>query len=165
MSQPLGKVTKDLGGPRGPDVEHDIAVETAWFGQTVEVSLPRILRCAHCGGGGCDRCERAGAITLRDKDSAAMVITVRLPSLPPEEGQLCLRIPELGGVSLRPDEGRGHLLLRVRVAERSAPEVALAVVGPRAIELERRTLMKRSLFMAVGLILLFLGMLRLSGWM
>jgi hypothetical protein len=34
-----------------------------------------------------------------------------------------------------------------------------------AILLERKQLMKRSLIMALALILLFLGLLRLSGWM
>lgn len=165
MSQPLAKVTKDLDAPRGPDVVHDIQVEQNWFGQTVRVVLPRNLRCATCEGGGCDRCERAGAVSVRDRECAETVIEVTLPPLPDDQTDLCVRIPEQGGPSKQPDEGRGHLLLRVRVAAQSAAQVSLMVAPPTSIDLSRQALMKRSLVMAVGLVLLFLWLLRFSGWM
>ena len=165
MSQPLGKVTKDLDRPRGPDVEHGIAVERGWFGRPIVLTLPRTLRCAHCGGGGCDRCGRAGALSLRERDDAPTQVQVTLPELPEEQLEVCVRIPEQGGPSNEPGQGRGHLLLRVRAEPRATEEVALVLAPAESLALERRILMKRSLLVAVGLVIVFLALLQLSGWL
>lgn len=166
MSQPLGKVTGDLEAARGPDVEHQIQVPESWMGSSVAVELPRNLNCAACQGGGCDRCERAGALSLRGRDEAAASFVVALPGLETMgEAGLCLRIPERGAKSLEDSQGRGHLLLKVRSGELS-PGVSL-VKDELALtpEQERLQMIRRSTVMAVCLILLFIGLLRLSGWL
>ncbi len=168
MSQVLGKVTFDLDGPRGPDVKLEIQVPSSWFGTRVLIALPRNLSCAVCEGGGCDACERMGAVSLRGHEQTTVPLSVHLP----KEGEtdVCLRVPSEGGFA----EGlpRGHLLLVVRRAEEPSSFVqrdqsadqqsANQTTGAAA---ERLLLMKRSLVMAAVLILLFLGMLRLSGWL
>ena len=113
MAKALGKVTGDLNAPRGPDVEHRIFVKHDWFGSLVSICLPRNLNCAACKGGGCDRCARSGAVSLRERHADAEQVRVVLPPLDGVEGELCLRLPGQGGLSTTEGEGRGHLLLRV----------------------------------------------------
>jgi len=166
VSQPLGKVTGDLDAARGPDVELLITVERAWFGGKVSVSLPRNLNCAACSGGGCDRCGRAGALSLWARGEPAREVQLVLPELPSLDQDVCLRVPGEGateegeGAALGP----GHLLLRVRPGSSTDQGVVLCAPA-RMSDQARRQLAQRSLIMAVGLILLFLGMLRLSGWL
>lgn len=123
MSEVLARVTtRTLDVPRGPDVVHRIRVPNTWFdrGETIEFELPRNLSCAACSGGGCDLCERSGAITLRGRDEPPEILTVTLPQrIAESDGRtVLLRIPEQGG--LPPAEGevlpRGLLLLRVEPA-------------------------------------------------
>lgn len=167
MSQPLGKVTFDLDVPRGPDVKFEIQVPSTWFGTRIAVVVPRNLNCAGCDGGGCDTCERQGALSVRGRSDLVEPLSVQLPR---ERGaDVCLRIPGLGGK--REGLPRGHLLLLVRCSagpsESAVPsEGVTQVLEPAAEpEDERRLLMKRSLVMAVVLVLVFFGMLRLSGWL
>ncbi len=103
---------------------HRIRVPRAWLesGEVVEFELPRNLSCAACDGGGCDLCERSGAISLRGRNELAEVLTVTLPARKAEPGEargVVIRIPEQGG--LPPEHGealpRGLLLLRVELAE------------------------------------------------
>jgi hypothetical protein len=162
MSQPLAKVTSDLDQARGPDVVFSIVVSPRWFGHTVNVELPRNLNCARCEGGGCDDCQRGGAVSLRDRDDDTHSISVSLPVIDGVERDLRLRIPHQGGASPDPTLGRGHLFLTVRSGSESSPGVSL--VDANETE-ERRALVKQSLIMAAGLILLFFVMLRLSGWL
>ena len=127
--------TRTLDAPRGPDVLHRIRVPRAWLesGQMVEFELPRNLACAACNGGGCDLCERAGAITLRGRQELPEFLQVTLPSRKAEaEGEargVVIRIPERGG--LPPKDGqalpRGLLLLRVDLADVADPGVSLVV--------------------------------------
>lgn len=161
----LGKVTGDLGAPRGPDVAFQITVPEAWFGREIAIVLPRNLRCAACEGGGCDSCDRSGAITLRERDEEPVEVRVCLPAPDLSNPGVCLRIPEQGGVAVEEDQGPGHLLLTVRRGEQPSRDVSLVHVGGTLSAAERSQLMKRSVIMAVGLIALFLGMLKLSGWL
>ncbi len=161
----LGKVTGDLEAPRGPDVTLQIHVPPAWFGSDVLVVLPRNLHCAACDGGGCDGCDRSGAVSLRARDDEPTEIRVRLPERDESRPGVCLRIPEQGGASADPELGRGHLLLTVKSGAAPSGEVTLVEVPRGMSDQERRELMKRSLIMAVVLILVFLGMLKLSGWL
>lgn len=167
MSQPLGKVTGDLDAARGPDVELQIQVPEGWMGASVAVELPRNLNCASCQGGGCDRCERAGALSLRGRDEAATEVVVALPtSNEAGDAGVCLRIPERGARSTEESEGRGHLLLKVRIADEASSGVSLMSAETNLTpEQERLQMIRRSSVMAVGLILLFIGLLRLSGWL
>jgi hypothetical protein len=101
-----------------------VSVKRSWLvrGETIELSLPRNLTCAACKGGGCDRCERSGAITLRQRGVEAMPIQVPLPQRSADElatePTLVLRIPEQGGVAPKGDLPRGLLLLQIVAADR-----------------------------------------------
>jgi hypothetical protein len=149
LSEILARVTtRSLDVPRGPDVVHRIRVPRAWFasGEVVEFELPRNLACAACEGGGCDRCGRAGAITLRGRSELPELLTVTLPALTTEEGSeargVVIRIPEQGG--LPPEHGdvlpRGLLLLRVEIAEAADPGVSRVVPAEPPHSHERRSL-------------------------
>lgn len=92
-----------------------IEVPVGWFevGATLEVSLPRLLSCARCEGGGCDACERRGAFEQQAAGIAAQVAVV----LPRQAAQACapvrLRLPALGARAANPELPSGHLLLTV----------------------------------------------------
>jgi hypothetical protein len=98
-----------------------VRVPGEWLraGATVEVELPRNLACAACEGGGCDRCDRSGAVTLRGRGEPAELVELTLPETGGLDGSdaVILRIPDHGGL---PKDGtglpRGNLLLRVRGA-------------------------------------------------
>lgn len=163
-------MTKPVSGERGPDVLHRISVPPDWLlgGVTIEVELPRHVGCARCEGGGCDVCQRSGALTLRGRDEPPERITVTLPSAS-SESDIVLRIPEAGGFP-PPDQlyGRGLLLLRVSRGGAASAGVQRASVaqGPRPVSPEeRRQLVQRSLWVAVGLSVLFVLMLWLAGWL
>ena len=112
--------------PRGPDVVHRIAVKRSWLerGEVIEFTLPRNLSCAACVGGGCDRCARSGAISLRGRREPPEVLTVPLPKRLPDELEreavVVLRVPDQGGF---PEPGsplpRGLLLLSIAAASKS----------------------------------------------
>jgi hypothetical protein len=145
MSQVLGRVIgRELDGPRGPDVAHRVRVPQDWIDEAavIEVELPRHLHCAVCEGGGCDLCDRSGALTLRDRGEPAEIVEVTLPqrdqerrkqeadpgsASTPVSRSFVIRIPELGGL---PPEGselpRGHLLLTVAPA--ATPDVGVKLV-------------------------------------
>jgi hypothetical protein len=152
VSEVLARVTtRTLDVPRGPDVVHRIRVPHAWLeaGDTVELELPRNLSCAACDGGGCDLCERAGAITLRGRDELPEIVQVTLPVRKADSAGaprgVVIRIPEQGG--LPPAEAelpRGLLLLRVEPAELADPGVR-RVIPTEGPELERVRLSLRSL--------------------
>ncbi len=152
MSEVLARVTtRTLDVPRGPDVVHRIRVPRAWLesGEVVELELPRNLSCAACNGGGCDQCERSGAITLRGREELPEILHVTLPARQPElDGGtrgVVIRIPEQGGLPPANDEllPRGLLLLRVEPAEVADPGVS-RIVPPAAKSL-RAPLSLRSL--------------------
>jgi hypothetical protein len=147
VSEVLAKVTtRTLNVPRGPDVLHRIRVPATWFesGEVIEFELPRNLACAACEGGGCDTCERSGAISLRGRNELAEILSVTLPMRRPDaEGEarsVVIRIPEQGG--LPPEDGhalpRGLLLLRVEPAELADPGVTR--VAPSASRLSQRVI-------------------------
>lgn len=170
MAQALGNVLKDTEGPRGPDVELKIEVPEAWLKERahVEVELPRNLPCASCGGGGCDTCHRAGAVSLRERNTEPEILSVALPPLDAGGRNQCLRIPERGGPAEDPDQPRGHLFLTVSTADqptelvtRVARSYSSRQLGPE----EQKKLMQRSLLMAVGLCISFVLLLYLSGWL
>jgi hypothetical protein len=113
-------------------VAHRIRVRRAWLvvGEVVELELPRNLACASCGGGGCDACDRSGAITLRQRDEPAEVVEVTLPARPhdelPDSRGITLRIPEQGGLPAPGSElPRGLLLLTVVPSDESDASVKL----------------------------------------
>lgn len=140
MGEVLGRVVQaDLESPRGPDASHRIRVPRRWLetGALIEIEIPRNLTCSSCEGGGCDACERSGALTVRGRGDPIGLLLVTLPSGTPEAA-LVIRIPEHGGL---PAEGtdlpRGHLLLRVEPATKADPGVTLA--PDRVVEVKRPT--------------------------
>ncbi len=78
-----------VGGPRG---RLKVVVPEAWArpGRQIDVVAPKRIECALCRGGGCDRCERSGAIKLCEEPSHR---TLTL-SLPPLSDGVVLRIPK-----------------------------------------------------------------------
>ena len=161
----MAKVTGDLECPRGQDLLHKIEVPRSWLSEGAQllVTLPKNLPCAGCEGGGCDGCARSGALCTREQDEAAVEVGVTLPGGTAEGVRI--RIPELGAVSDVPELGRGHLLLTVVAGPSPSPGVLRQPQRPVGSSHERQDLMRTSLFVAVVLILLFFGMLRLSGWL
>src|SRR3954469_13530807 len=126
MAEVLGRVVAgDLERPRGPDANHRVRVPRTWLerGAVVELELPRNLSCAACDGGGCDVCERSGAITLRQRDELPELLQVTLPARSSQADgasrSVVIRIPEQGGLPPAAAEAlpRGLLLLRVEAAE------------------------------------------------
>lgn len=173
LSTTLAKVALEaLTEPRGPDVAHSIRVPGAWLsrGETIELELPRQLNCAHCQGGGCDQCQRAGAIRLRQPHEAPETVRVSLPDTRELDASqadkpLLVRIPHAGGRAPSADLPRGLLMLQITRAV--DPDLSVRLVAP---EVERefrapREVMVRSMVLGGLLVLVFLWMLYLSGWL
>ncbi|MFO0553875.1 MAG: hypothetical protein U0271_36165 [Polyangiaceae bacterium] len=53
-----------------------VGVPVSWALATLDITLPKLLACAACDGGGCDRCQRSGAL----RSSGVVVIRVQLPA-------------------------------------------------------------------------------------
>jgi hypothetical protein len=132
VPQPLARILQDdaLTGPRGPDGRHEIVVPDGWLLESawIEVPLPRLLNCAACEGGGCDRCDRSGAVTTRPRKTPDEVVEVQLPGQAPA----ILRVPRRGGLpsAEQGDLGRGVLLLAIRIG--AAPTEGLRRIPDRA---------------------------------
>ena len=103
-----------------------IEIPASWCGtrSQVDVTLPRMFVCARCGGGGCDGCDRSGAIRTPD-ERVGQKLRVPLPeSL---GGGVEVRLPSPFG-----DEGAlDQLLIEIRIGE-AASEGVLRVMGRRA---------------------------------
>lgn len=171
-------MTYATDGPRGPDVEHRIRVARDWLeeGASIEFELPRNLACAACGGGGCDACERAGAVSTRGRHELPELVQVKLPVRgdegPPSSGarSLVIRVPAHGGLAPEgSDLPRGNLLLRIKVANESEDGV-LRVEGAQPVALPPAGAQKpavagwvKLLAVAVVLYISVLIFLRLSG--
>jgi hypothetical protein len=169
MAEVLGRVVSgDLGRPRGPDANHRIRVPLAWLerGAVVELELPRHLVCAACDGGGCDACERSGAVTLRERGEPADLVEVTLPG--EQADTFVIRLPERGGLPpLGSGLPRGNLLLRVEPSEEVDTTVALAS-GPAPFEAARRALTERPRVVLVARVLaaaVGLGVILLAIWL
>ena len=142
----LGRITTSDSAPRGPDVKHRLRVKRRWLerGETIEIDLPRNLRCAKCDGGGCDTCGGSGALTLRERDAPVEVLQI---TLPPNQGAdprraVALRIPERGGFSERAGVPRGMLIMTIVAADETDPGVRRihpSLVPPPVAELEAVT--------------------------
>ncbi len=145
MAKVLGKVTGEIAALRGPDALHRIRVPEAWLqaGATIEVELPRNLTCASCEGGGCDKCDRSGAVSLRGRKEPLELLQVTLPpreaaDVPPSSGKrgLVVRVPGRGGMPKEEDDRpRGVLLLSVRPGLDGEKEASLVELreAPRPV--------------------------------
>lgn len=140
----------------------------AWLkrGASVELELPRHLVCAACDGGGCDTCERSGAVTLRERGEPADLVEVTLPG---EHGEtFVIRLPERGGLApLGSGLPRGNLLLRVEPSAQADPGVTLASrhsifdMARRALSTRPAARLRYPVALAAGV----LGVILLAIWL
>lgn len=123
----------ELEGPRGADIRVRIEVPVEWLagGFRVEVLLPRLAVCASCDAGGCDLCERGGAVATRGRGEPGEVVEVELPAR--VEGAT-LRLRGRGGPGREDGVERGLLLLEIRPGGAASDGVTL-VTEPQPLEL------------------------------
>jgi hypothetical protein len=123
----LGRITTSADRPRGPDAQMALSLPEDWIaaGATIEIALPRNLACASCSGGGCDTCERSGAVTIRGRKDPAETVEITLPKSAPDAdaatskvAALIVRIPQRGGHAV--DLPRGNLLISVTASAAGA---------------------------------------------
>lgn len=116
-----------------------IDVPATWLaeGARIEVRIPSRLVCAVCEGGGCDGCNRSGAIRLgrgsRDgadsgQDVEPRVLSVGLPKT--TEGRVLLRLVH----PLGEDEALAHLTLEVRAKSEPVGDAAEAAESANVAE-------------------------------
>ena len=130
MGEVLGRVIhRDADAPRGPDAQHRVRVPRRWFHErlTIELELPRNLGCAACEGGGCDRCDRSGAVSVRGRSEPPELVTVTLASNE-SGGPVVVRIPEQGGLAPAGSSlPRGHLFLRIEPSDATHPSSSVGL--------------------------------------
>lgn len=130
MGEVLGRVINvDADAPRGPDALHRVRVPRRWFDErfTIELELPRNLGCAACEGGGCDRCDRSGAVSVRGRAEPPELVTVTLTSNE-GGGPVLVRIPEQGGLAPAGSSlPRGHLYLRIEPSDAAHPSSSVGL--------------------------------------
>lgn len=66
----------NVGGPKGRLV---VTVPPEWAEGDIAIAVPHRLRCEACDGGGCDACNRSGAIAV-DAPEEARKVSLRLPA-------------------------------------------------------------------------------------
>ncbi len=132
----LGKVLDkgSLESDEGARARARIEVPPAWCDDSalVEVTLPRTLVCARCDGGGCDGCNRSGALR-GPKDDAKRRVRVRLPQ-------------NLGdGVAMRLADpfGRAGAIAQLWIEVRPADEPSPTVRRLSPQKRERRRILPR----------------------
>lgn len=169
MSEPLARISLCVDGPRGPDVLCEIAVPAEWFaqGRRLQIDLPGRLTCASCDGGGCDTCGRSGALEVPKPETP---LELTLPISAGEVGRFRVRIPGLGADSGDDAVPRGHLMLSVRAGEpvsRGVSALASESLASRPVKPTTAdpAFVLRILLMVVFVSLLFVLLLRFSGWM
>jgi hypothetical protein len=106
-------------------------------GAVIEFELPRHLTCRACEGGGCDICDRSGAVTLRGRGEPPDLVEVTLPPRPHDESFM-IRIPARGGLA-KPESGlpRGQLFLRVEPSDTSDPSASVSKATPVVVPARR----------------------------
>jgi hypothetical protein len=66
MSEPLARVVDKyaLDSSDGGRARLKVTVPTSWLseGARLAITAPKLLACARCDGGGCDACDRSGAL-------------------------------------------------------------------------------------------------------
>ncbi len=108
-----------------------VKVQKDWLDEaaTVELELPRNLECAKCDGGGCDRCERSGAISLRGRKEPAELLRITLPrrelnlETTGSGRSVVVRVPGRGGLPEDEALPRGILMLQLVPSDVSSPGV------------------------------------------
>jgi hypothetical protein len=126
----LAKLDLGLAADRGPDVVHQVSLPASWLeqGASIECELPRKLRCAPCDGGGCDACERSGAIAMYEPGQAPRRVVVHLS--PGSRTPRSVRLLEQGGTGTDPARPRGCLMLRLEPGRTSSGVRLEGVLAP-----------------------------------
>jgi hypothetical protein len=72
-----------LDASNGPCARVRVGLEPGWSrGDTLRITVPERLTCARCDGGGCDACQRSGALRA-PAEPGDRTVRVELPELPP----------------------------------------------------------------------------------
>jgi hypothetical protein len=111
----------------GPRALLRIDVPVAWLesGAAIEVAVPRLLPCARCDGGGCDGCDRSGALRAPAGERS---IELRLPGGAATEVRVRLVQPF-------EDSTIQQLLVEVRGGDAPGANVRLLAVEPKRLAL------------------------------
>lgn len=120
----------------------DVPAEWLGVGDTVELVAPTRLVCARCEGGGCDRCDRSGAIRLSDETTAR---TIRLTLPRTTSSRVVVRLVR----PLGDEAGLDQLTLEIR--ESTAPSPICRRVEPAT----RPVLAPRTMAIAMAIALVF----------
>lgn len=130
MAEPLARVVDKaaLDSSDGSRARLKVTVPSAWLqeGARLAITTPKLIACARCDGGGCDGCDRSGALR-GPRAEARRQIQVELPSAE-GPGALVLRL-------VNPfEEGEiDQLLVQVRAGEepsRGVSRIAPIVIAP-----------------------------------
>lgn len=164
MTEALGRIELPLDGPRGPDVLCEVVVPGPWLasGERIQIDLPGRLTCAACSGGGCDACGRSGALELPPREGP---LELTLPTQLEPAALVRVRIPGCGGASPDAALGRGQLILSVRAGDepsRGVRRCVSAAIKPTRVD--PRSAARMVVFLAL-VALLFVYLLRFSGWL
>jgi hypothetical protein len=108
----------------GPSGRLELRVSPGWGGRMVEVVAPARVACSRCDGGGCDACNRSGAIKL-DPSPARRTLTVCLPR--DLSGGVALRIVHPFG------EGGALEVLVLEVRPSDVPDSNVTPISPRGL--------------------------------
>ena len=149
-AKPLAKVADPQALDRcdGAHAAYEIVVPGAWLvdGGGLEIELPRLLSCARCDGGGCDRCQRSGALRM---DGPERTVEVHLPSSS-SKSAVKLRLA-------RPldDDRIAQLILTIKLGDVVTNGVSR--VNPMVVSAPRQVLAQKRLLVIAALVLVVVG--------
>lgn len=102
---PARNVLGQVADPAALDAEADgcagvgsleLTVPPGWGGRRATLQVPRAVTCRRCAGGGCDGCDRTGALRTPEED-AARTVHVQLP--PDLARRAAVRLPRPFGTA------------------------------------------------------------------
>jgi hypothetical protein len=113
VGKSLGRVLdpRALDECAGPRARIRIDVPASWLaeGAILHITAPSRLTCARCDGGGCDACDRSGALRS-PADPEGRLVTATLSGA--DHDGVLVRVPRPFGA----DHGIQQLLVEIRVA-------------------------------------------------
>jgi hypothetical protein len=125
-----------LDASNGPCARVRVGLEPGWSrGDTLLITVPERLTCARCDGGGCDGCQRSGALRA-PSEPGGRTVRVELPELPSRG--VALRLLHPFGDAADVEQLRIELHASacsdagVRVSHTAGPR-ALAVTAPEQV--------------------------------
>lgn len=124
MRNELGRVLdpQQVSASAGPIAKINVAMPAAWAGSLIQLDVPLLLSCGACDGGGCDRCNRSGAVRRSEPSS---LVQLTLPAVLGEGVRVRLVRPfdseelEILLVDVVPCETPSPCCQQVRNAERA----------------------------------------------